>query len=216
MRALPGFMLATLVSVSIAACGATAGGSRDSPGHPASTRASAEAHFRGDEDDDDPPGSYTGNRNDKDDDYDNDGNENPSYYDSDDEAMRTFGHAADASEGRLLAGLVERYRAATVAGDGASACSMLSSSLAISVVVDYGRPPGPAYLRGGTCQAVLGLLFEHSRNLLKGSIEVTAVRVSGAQALVLFGSQTQPAGSMPLRREHGAWRIDAMLPGGLT
>jgi hypothetical protein len=174
-------------------------------------------HFKGDEDDDDTPSNYTGNnKNDNDADFDNDRkNENKGYYDSDDGGIRRYGNAADTANRRTIAALVKRYAAAVAANDGATACSMIYSVLVEAIPEDYGRPPGPAYLRGTTCQAVMSLLFRHSHSQLTGAIEVSGVRVKGNQAYALVGSRTVPASYIMVRREHGIWKIDELLAGPL-
>jgi hypothetical protein len=59
---------------------------------------------------------------------------------------------------------------------------------------DYGRAPGPKYLRGAkTCSAVMSRLFKHLQAQLATSIEVTKVLVGGGRADVVVVSRTVPA-----------------------
>jgi len=90
---------------------------------------------------------------------------------------------------------------------------MLYPPFAASVVEDYGRGrSGPAYIRGAsTCQAVLALQFEHSRDELAGAIHVTSVGVKGPLALALLGSSTMPAGYINLERTRGVWRVATLI-----
>ena len=76
-------------------------------------------------------------------------------YDSDDNSIHFFGHAAGAAEERTATAFVKRYYAAAAAGNGARACSLLSTEIAGSVVEQYGRPPGPPGLRGTSCAVVM-------------------------------------------------------------
>lgn len=168
--------------------------------------------FKGDEDDDDTAGNYTGNgKKDNDADFDNDQSENTGYHDSDDNLARTYGHAANATDRRAITVLVKRYYAAAAAGDGAKACPLIYSLQAEAIPEDYGQSPGPTYARGKTCAVVMSKIFKHSHGQVTGTVEVTDARVSGSEAHALFGSSTIPASSILLRREHGAWKIDALL-----
>jgi hypothetical protein len=163
------------------------------------------------------------NRNGNHEDHDADSSEeyeetydNNRYHDSDDSSILAYGHAAGAAKKRAIAAAVKRYYMAAAAGDGATACSMLVSSIARAAPEDYGQAPGPAYLRGAkTCAAVMSLLFKHDHSQLTGMIAVTGVRVEGNQARALLGSTTMPAGYISVERERGAWKIDALLGGAL-
>jgi hypothetical protein len=142
--------------------------------------------------------------------------ENDRYHDGDDGSVVAYGRSASAVEERVIAALVERYHAVAVAGAGAVACSLIAPSVAGAIPEDYGRAPGPTYLRGGkTCSAVMSLLFKHAHGQLAGAVEVTGVRVEGDRAIALLGSGTMPAGDIIVRREHGAWKIDGLIEGPL-
>lgn len=220
------FSTVVLLSLGLAACGgasrathsasqATSTGTAPSGSNTVTVAATA-GHLRGDEDDDDTPSGFTGSsKNDNDSDFDNDRkNENKGYYDSDDSAIRYYGHAAGAFDRTAITKLVKRYNAAIVADDGASACAMVYTTFAEALPEDYGQAPGPRYMRGAkTCQAVMTLLFEHSRAQTTGSVELTGVRVKGNEALALLGSRTRPAGYIMLKRERGAWKVNALLDG---
>jgi hypothetical protein len=172
--------------------------------------------FRGDEDDDDDESKTLGTRetgdsdNDSDNDYED--NEHKGYYDKDDGVVRTFGGQASPAEKRAITAVAVRYQAAAAAGDGATACSLIYPVFADAIAEDYGRAPGPSYLRGGkTCAAVMSLLFKHDHIELVGAIKVTGVLVNGNRAYVLLGSATMHASYFMLRREAGAWKVDGLL-----
>ncbi len=167
----------------------------------------------GDEDLDDREAGKVDNDNDYPQDHLHPGN--ALYHDKDDE-VEVYGRPASAEDMRAIATLVQRYYAAARTGDSTAACSMMYSVLAEAIPEDYGQPPGPAYLRGKTCNSVLSRLFEHSRSMLTGSYTVTGVRISGNRALVLLGSRTQPASSLFVKRERGVWKIDSLLGQPLT
>jgi hypothetical protein len=175
---------------------------------------SALRDLKGDEDDDE---SAVRNpvvtKNDDDADFDNDraGRSRTGYYDADDGLVRAYGRAATAAEEKVLTAVVRRYHAAAAGGEGGVACLLLQASVRTSVVEDYGRPPGPPYLRGATCAAVMSRLFQHARERLSGAIVVAAVRVQDPRALVLVGSRTAPANEVTLVRDDGTWKIAGLL-----
>ena len=149
-------------------------------------------------------------------DEDADGGHQAGYYDSDDGPIRDYGHAASVTDRRAIAALVERYYAAAAAEDGAAACSLMYYLLAESIPEDYGRPPGPLYLRGArTCPAVLSLAFKRFHAQLAVAPTVYAVRVKGELARALLGWRTLPAGFMEVRREGRVWRVDSALAASL-
>lgn len=165
---------------------------------------------RTDEDSDD----RNGNKVDEDRDgrEDHEPTQNHSYHDSDDEPTLAFGHSAGSADRQAAARLIKRYYAVAANGDGKAACALMSRSFAASVPEDYGRPPAPPYLRGTTCEAVMSLLFAHIRHELQTAFVMTGLRVKGSQGVALLGSKTvMPASSIAIRREGGAWKIDALI-----
>lgn len=162
--------------------------------------------YGGDGDDDDISG-YT----DRDGDSDNKSN---SYYDGDDNNVRGFGHAASRAGRHAITALTKRYYAATAADDGANACSMMASALAKAIPEDQGRPPGPPYLRGKTCAVVMSKLFKQYHRQLAAyvaTLDVDGVRISGGRGLAVLRFTTLPGRQIAVEREHGVWKIDALL-----
>jgi hypothetical protein len=138
--------------------------------------------------------------------------ENDSYHDKDDGPIAAYGHPASRADSRQVVALVKRYYAAAAAANGSQACSMMLARLRDSVVEDYGRPPGPAYLRGGkTCAEIATRQFRHAAAELSAGVEVTGVRVNGANGLALLRSAVMPASYVPLEREGRRWRIVSIL-----
>jgi hypothetical protein len=228
MRLLLASLAIALLGLGLSACGGSGKGAGSSsqtsskaattaakggaPAPGASTTPSTAAGFMGDEDDDDTASNYTGNnRYDNDADFDNDTIKNKGYYDGDDGAIRSYGHAASAADRRTIAALVKRYYAAAAASDGAKACPLIYSTQEEAIPEDYGRPPGPAYARGKTCAVVMSKMFAHAHNKLAGGFEVTGVRVEGREARALLGSRTVPARFVVVTRERGAWKIDELI-----
>jgi hypothetical protein len=159
------------------------------------------------------------NRDDKDGDssreyshtYDNGG-----YHDGDDRGVLTFGHAASSADTRAIAAVVERFYAAAAAGEGATACASMVSSVARAVPNDYRQAPGPSYLYGGrTCRAVMSRAFKYLRREMTFAVEVSGARVNGDEGIALLGSRTMPASEIRVRREHGVWKIDALFGAAL-
>lgn len=132
------------------------------------------------------------------------------YYDYDDQEVLRFGHQASPAEARELSTVVERYFTAVGAGDGKTACSLLYVTLADAVPEDYGAGAGPAYARGKTCAAVMSKLFTKAGKGVPRGISIVGVRVEGKTAHVMLNSTTA-AMFMPLRREHGRWKIETLV-----
>jgi len=167
--------------------------------------------LKGDEDDDETSEHLSDTSKDNDADFDNDLKPQPGYDDSDDGPVRNYGHAAGAAQEARLKGIVTRYFAAAAKGDGKTGCTLIDAHFVTAIPEDYGRGAGPAYSRGNTCPVVLSAIFKHAHAQLSGRIRVTAVRIQGAQALVLVGSTTMAAGYVSLQRTGGVWGIVGLL-----
>jgi hypothetical protein len=144
-------------------------------------------------------------------------NDNPTrasyaFPDRDDEETFAYGHTPAPAARRAIASVVERYFAAASTGDGATACSLLLSSIAAAAPADYGGTAGPPYLRGAkTCQAVMSMLFRHLHEELAAAITIFEVRVHGAHAQVILSSKTQPAGDVFLLRQGSSWKLIGLV-----
>jgi hypothetical protein len=149
----------------------------------------------------------------KDRDGDSDNNSG-SYYDKDDKSVRGFGHAANARDRLAIASVVRQYFAAGAARDGASACSMLVSSLARAVPEDLGRSSALPYAHGDTCARVMSKLFRenhHQLSLFASRLKVAGVRVSGDRGLAVLGFRGLPGRQMGVSRESHRWKIEVLL-----
>jgi hypothetical protein len=204
------------ICLSVIACGGESKRS-GSATIPNDTRTQSSIYGDYDGDDHSRFGSEDGDSDDngkpKDGDNDTD-NSSGSYYDSDDDSVRHYGHAADTSDRSAIAALVKRYYAAAATEDGAAACSMILSNLVRSVPRDLGRPPGPPYLRGNTCAIVMSKIFkEHHLQLAAyaGGLEVTGVRVDHDHGLAVLGFKTLPGRQIRVAREARAWKLEALL-----
>jgi hypothetical protein len=145
---------------------------------------------------------------------DPDQEEDRSGRDRDDKLVWAFGKRATARETRLVGTLVRSYYRAVATQDGSGACSLLYSPLAESVPEDYGRPPGPASLRGGTCAVVMSKLFKQRHRQIAGEtagLRLAQVRVKGNQGLALLAFGRNRSRQLLLHREHGVWKVWALL-----
>jgi hypothetical protein len=195
-------LAAVVLASGVSGCGSS------SKGTGSLSQASVANQFRGDEDDDDESAEKPGSNGDTDADFDNDAKDKAlGYHDIDDGSVLAYGHAPSAADEQTLAAIVKRYHAAAVAEDGATACSMTTARAVKAIPVDYGQAPGPVYLRGKTCAAVMSLLFKHNHTEIASPSEITGVRVSGNEALVLLGSRAVPASVVILQREGGVWKV---------
>jgi hypothetical protein len=137
------------------------------------------------------------------------------YDDKSNDAVLNVGHAASAGDRHKIVALIQSYYKAALRGDGAKACTMIYSTLAESVPEDYGTsPPGPPYMRGTTCPAVLTLLFRHYHSQLAlelPKLKVTRVRLEEHHGLAVLRSGTMPERQIPVAREGHVWKLSALL-----
>jgi hypothetical protein len=229
MKPLLAFLTVALLGTSAFACGDSNRTARTSTniaelsdGHVVGVAANATPslrHLKGDEDDEDTSAELEngGTKADSDNDTDNDrkANAGKGYYDSDDSVIETFGHPASAADSGRLATLARRYFAAARAGDGPRACSMIAPTFVKAIPEDFGKAPGPVYLRGTRCAVIMSKLFKHVHDRLTGAVQIVAMRVEGDSAHVQYGSTTMPAGYLILKLEHGVWGVNQLLGGPL-
>jgi hypothetical protein len=140
--------------------------------------------------------------------------------DSNNSESLDYGHPANTADKQSITTLVKHYYSAAFNDDGAIACSMLYSTVAEVVPEDYGEsPPGPPYMVGKTCPAVMALLFKHYHKQL--AIELPLLKVARVrlqehhgQAILTFGSL--PERQISVTREGDILKIaevlDAELP----
>jgi hypothetical protein len=141
--------------------------------------------------------------------------------DSDDWRTREYGREANGAERREVTAVVKRYYAAAAVGDGATVCATLyAASIARSfdlereVPEQYAPAPGSSVLRGKSCSQVASLLLQINHQSLVAnlpSMRVIDVRVNGADSLALLGFRTTGEREVPLKREGGTWKINALL-----
>jgi hypothetical protein len=137
----------------------------------------------------------------------------------DDLVILNYGHAASAVETHAVAEVVKRFFAAAAADDGAKVCSLLFSRVAEEVPEEFEQASSPGALHGKTCAAITSQLFKrrHRQQAAESAtLEITGVRVEGAKGLALLRFATTPEPhNIPIRREHGVWRLMELLDSGL-
>jgi hypothetical protein len=122
-----------------------------------------------------------------------------------------YGQLANQTDSRAAALVVKRYYAVASRGDARRACSMIVSSVAEGLPIEYGKY-GASYLRGAkTCQAVLSRMFQHNRAELALPVTVRGVLVSGGQGYAFVNSKKMPVSVVALKRRAGGWVIDSGL-----
>jgi hypothetical protein len=212
MRSLLVLPLIALLGLGLSACGNTGKRTGSAPESSSSTAAGGTTAAAGTASPATPAGGYLRGDGDVDDEANR--------TDEDDYAIRNFGHAASAADRRTIAALVKRYYAAGAAGDGAAACALIYSGLANSpnlgeaAEAAYPPAPGVPLLRGQSCARIMSLLFKEDHQRLAADLAtaiVTRVRVKGSRGLALLGFRTTPERQIPLRREHGAWKVETLL-----
>lgn len=131
-----------------------------------------------------------------------------------DTSIQTYGHKAAASDTEAIASIVRRYYSALGAGNGGGACELLSASIAGMIVRTFGSSPA---LHGKGCGTILQALFKSgpARVSLRKGVEVTAVRVNGDRAFALLHGPTISSGEIPMLREGGSWKVNALMGSSL-
>jgi hypothetical protein len=125
-----------------------------------------------------------------------------------------FGHAADPVDKQAVTTLVKHYYHAAAAEDGATACSLILSNLANSVPEDYGQAPGPSYMRGKTCPAVMSRLFMHFHQRMASdfaSLEVTRVRLKTRGGYAVLRFNEMPIREINVVRQGSTWKLSSLL-----
>ena len=103
---------------------------------------------------------------------------------------------------------VKHYYAVLAAGDYATACTLLSSSMSSLIVKGLGRSPS---LRGKGCAGILSLFLDPHAGASLGAVQVTGVRVKQDRGFALLRSAQIPAGEIPVQREGGAWKMGGVI-----
>jgi hypothetical protein len=142
---------------------------------------------------------------------------------NDDYPLSAFGRRADAADRKEISSVVERYYAAAAAHDGRRACQMVTAHLRShpgstrTVPEDrFSVTPHPHVSPGESCARVASDLFTRNDVELHGrpkAVQVTVVRTHGSHGLAIMALRATPERWIPVVREHGVWRVAALLGG---
>jgi hypothetical protein len=112
---------------------------------------------------------------------------------------------------RAITAVVKSYYAAAAARDGAKACQLLDSSLAMNL----GEGSGHSGAKG--CVAAVDHLFkeEHQRLIADevATMAVTSAHLKGEVGLALLAFKKAIQGEIIVEREGGMWKVDALIDG---
>ncbi len=130
------------------------------------------------------------------------------------QAIVGFGVSASATEQRFIANAIRRYYAAAAVEDGNAACALLARSFARTVAPEYGHTN---YLQGASCPAVLSKLFKRAHGEFAAdhrTLILDTVRLKGESGIAIVSwTQSSREGQIALRREHGVWKVAALIDG---
>jgi hypothetical protein len=127
-----------------------------------------------------------------------------------------FGKPAGPLQRRIVTALVTRYYRAAAAEDGATACTLLLSSIARTSAESFGSGAGPRYLRGvTTCPQLMKRMFTHLHPQLTAEaagLRVTHVRLKakGGYAVLRFGALPEER-ELTVVHRNGSWWISSLL-----
>jgi hypothetical protein len=122
--------------------------------------------------------------------------------------LRSYGPRASAQDARAVAALVTGYYAVSAAGQAVRACSLLDAAVLAGLLAT--RPQGT----GGCAAALAPLLREQHPRLLEeevSTMRVLAVHVRDDVGLAVLGFRHTPESQIVLKRERGAWKLDALF-----
>lgn len=130
-----------------------------------------------------------------------------------DTSIQTYGKAAGESDKQAVAAAVKRYYAALAAGDGATACRLLSSGVSRFIVQQLvGQSPS---LRVKGCSGILSALISRRAAASQATVEVIGVRIKQDRGFALLRSKRIPSGEIAVEREGGVWKLAAIGEGAL-
>jgi ketosteroid isomerase-like protein len=151
-------------------------------------------------------------------DQDGDDGPHPSEAGQDDgPLLAVYPGRANRTEARAITELVKRYYAASFAGDGASACALLSASIAKGLVADQTKPTQGA--RDSCVEAISPLLAQQHQHLTAedpATMAMTGVHLNGNLALVALRFKRAPEREIIVQREGRTWKIDAPFDVAMT
>jgi hypothetical protein len=207
MKRLPVLLVAVLLTVGAAACGGAGKAPRSRNTGRAGGEVGAAASPRAAR-----PGGYL----EEDGDGDRDDEPHPANAENGDRILLSnYGSRAGPRDVDAVTALIKRYYAAAAAGDGTTACSLLSRSIAATVASDQGQS---SQGRREGCAGYMSTLFKQQHQQLVAddvaTMVVVSVHVKGDLGEALLGFRTVPEASMLVEREGRLWKIGSLLDGG--
>jgi hypothetical protein len=135
-----------------------------------------------------------------------------------DKSIQTFGEAASEAEYVAVANTVRAFALARASGDVDSASALLASRMKDQLVRFFAMAAARSKTTAAkhpTCARALGQTFEAPvpdyAKRLRG-LPVTDARIKGDRGCAIFRMPGIKAGSFPVQREKGGWRV-ALLAG---
>jgi hypothetical protein len=129
--------------------------------------------------------------------------------------LAPYGSRTSPADTSAVTTLVKRYYVAAAAGDGAQACSLLSSSLATGLALG-----GSTQSTVSECAAPMSQLFkqQHQRLVAQevATMVVVGVHVKGNTGLAVLGFKKMPESEITVVREDHAWKIDALFESDMS
>jgi|HubBroStandDraft_3_1064219.scaffolds.fasta_scaffold144276_2 hypothetical protein len=200
-------LAATALSLAVIGCGSSGKGHADSPASAVTTTTGAASQTSSAPT---PSGGYLINDADRD-------NDDPGYGDigrenDDSRLLSEYGSPAGKAEKQAITAVVKRYFAAAAAGDGATACSLLTPSFVAGVVENAGTSAQDA--TAGCASSVSRLLAGQHEQLAEDEVAtmvVIDVRIKHDFALAVLGFKNAPEAEILLQRDGHAWKLAALF-----
>ena len=202
MKRLPALLAAVLLAACAYSCGSSDKHTNASATHVTTTSTNAAARIP-------PAPAETKADADRDNDIGSPGEDNRNL------RVQELGQAANAADRRAITSLIKRYYAAALAENGARACSLLYSTLAEAITIDYSGEPGVSYMQGAkTCGAAMALYFKHFHPQLVAEVpklEVTLIHLVEHHGLAQLRFGTLPERETSIQREGHTWKMTSLL-----
>jgi hypothetical protein len=128
--------------------------------------------------------------------------------------LASYGGRPSRTEAHAIAMLVKRYYAASAAGDGTSACGLLSAEIAKGLESNLSHP------EHSSCAVAISPLLAQQHQLLTledpATMAIVGIHLRGNLALVALRFKRSFESSILAVREAGAWKIDAFSGSYMT
>jgi hypothetical protein len=129
------------------------------------------------------------------------------------ESVRTFGHEASAADAAAITTALRDYLAARAGGDSARACSLIAARIAQGLERFAAAVPN---VQERSCAGMLARLSGQLPAQERAQFSpprITAVRVEGEHAFVIYRGAHDASLAMPMVRASGAWKVGELTAG---